>query len=198
MSYETDNFGSGRNTEQGAGLGNDMNNHFGTADQQGGGTYASQRRDNEFDTTSGFKTGNDANTMSGLGSQGRYADTQGYDADSIPGAGTMGGDRQTDRMAGSGAGTGYGTGGTDLSGSDTGRGEEDYGSGRQDASGSVAGTGNEYGSQSLGQGATTGGTQHKPTMMEKAKGTAEKVMGKASGNPDMAARGGERKVCAGT
>ena len=158
-------------------------------------------------------SGNDANTMGGLG--GDQART-GYASAGAAGptAGNMDAGGFNDMQGSGGAGTGLGMMGSERSGMgyqgstgggdfqddvnpDTGRFSEaqGYSTGGRDAGGfnTTSGGAENYGRMDpdLSGGQETG---HKASMMDKLRGTTEKVGGKMMGNPEMAARGEERKV----
>ncbi|KZV68366.1 hypothetical protein PENSPDRAFT_687338 [Peniophora sp. CONT] len=179
--------------------------------QVGGGNSGEQK----YETP--YQTGNDANTMSGLGgdqSRTGYASSgaAGPTADNMNAGGFN--DTQGSGGAGTGlgmmgserTGMGYGqqgsTGGGDFQDDvnpETGRFSETQGrsTGGRETSGfnTSSGGAENYGREDpdLSGGNATGQSGHKASMMDKVRGTTEKVGGKMTGNPEMASRGEERK-----
>lgn len=158
-------------------------------------------------------TGNDANTMGGLGGD---QSRTGYASSGAAGpmADNMNAGGFNDTRGSGGTGTGLGmmgaertgmgyqgsTGGGDFQDDvnpETGRFSETqgYSTGGRDTSGfnTTSGGTENYGREDPALAGEQPGA-HKASMMDKLRGTTEKVGGKMTGNPEMATRGEERKV----
>ncbi|VDC07477.1 unnamed protein product [Peniophora sp. CBMAI 1063] len=139
-----------------------------------------------------YQTGNDANTMAGLGGD---QSRTGYASSGAagPGADNMNAGGFNDMQGSGGAGTGLGMMGAER----TGRFSESqgYSTGDRDTSGfnTSSGGAENYGRMDPELSGGQGTGAHKASMMDKLRGTTEKVGGKMTGNPEMAARGEERK-----
>ncbi|KAJ6507571.1 hypothetical protein DFH09DRAFT_1334565 [Mycena vulgaris] len=154
---------------------------YGTSGNTGGnfGTSGMDQNSGAGNTGGGFDTGSGAGAGAALGRTGGNFGTSGMVQNSGPGN-SGGGFDTGSGAAGVGAGTdGYGAGNTTSS-------SNEYGSGNQYSTGSSS---NEYGDTSNNSGG-------KPSVGDKIKGGAEKLVGKVTKNPEMIGRGQQRKASA--